>query len=64
MTGIFLMATQKIFDGNTSNLENLPQKLVLFFFQLQIEFCTQTNIFQKLRMLAFFSFQVNFFPES
>ena len=43
MTGIFLMATQKIFQVT---LKIWPKKF-LFFFQPQIEFRTQTNIFRN-----------------
>ena len=43
MTGIFLMATQKIFQVI---LKIWPKKF-LFFFQPQIEFRAQTNIFRN-----------------
>ena len=43
MTGIFLMATQKIFQA----VLKIWPKNFLFFFQPQIDFRTQTNIFQK-----------------
>ena len=49
----FLMATQKNFS---SKFENLPQKFCSFFFQPQIEFCTQTNIFRKNFLHANFIF--------
>ena len=42
MTGIFLMATKK----NYSILKIWPKKMFVFF-QPQIEFRTQTNIFRK-----------------
>ena len=35
------------FDGDTSNFENLAQKFFCFFFQPQINFRTQINIFRK-----------------
>ena len=54
MTGIFLMATQKIFEVI---LKIWPKKIFVFF-QPQIEFRTQTNIFRKkffcMQKLKFF----------
>ena len=44
MTGFFLMATHKIFQV----ILKIWPKIFLFFFQPQIEFRTQTNIFRKI----------------
>ena len=44
MTGIFLMATQKIFQVI---LKIWPKNFFCFFFQPQIDFRTQTNFFRK-----------------
>ena len=43
MTSYFLMATTNIFPGKNS----IAKKNFSFFFQLQIEFCTETNLSKK-----------------
>ena len=49
MTSIFLMATTKVFL-------KLPPKFFLWFFQTQIDFRTQANIFEKKNLHAKFNF--------
>ena len=43
-------------NKNPSKIEIAPKFFFVFFFQPQIEFCTQTNIFQKKICMQTFNF--------
>ena len=52
----WLSDNSHIFDGDNKKFSEyieIASKFFMFFFQLQNEFCTQTNIFQKKLQINF-----------